>query len=56
MPNVSDVEVAEVHSEEAGVAALDATVERGEPILQVRKPGQHFPLTQGSCSNARSAR
>ena len=47
MPNVSDVEVAEVHSEEEAVAALDANVERGEPILQVRNLVKHFPLTQG---------
>jgi oligopeptide transport system ATP-binding protein len=42
-PNVSDVEVADVNSETEAVAALDAPVERGEPILQVRNLVKHFP-------------
>ncbi|MGW5236335.1 ABC transporter ATP-binding protein, partial [Streptomyces nodosus] len=46
-PNVSAVQVADVHSEEQAVAALDAHVDRGEPILQVRNLVKHFPLTQG---------
>ncbi|MCX5204438.1 dipeptide ABC transporter ATP-binding protein [Streptomyces sp. NBC_00237] len=46
-PNVSEVEVVETSSETQAVAALDKTVERGEPILQVRNLVKHFPLTQG---------
>ncbi|MBK3578801.1 dipeptide ABC transporter ATP-binding protein [Streptomyces sp. MBT65] len=46
-PNVSDVEVAEVHSETEAVGAIEAPVDRGEPILQVRNLVKHFPLTQG---------
>jgi oligopeptide transport system ATP-binding protein len=46
-PNVSDVEVVDVHSETEAVAAIEAPVERGEPILQVRNLVKHFPLTQG---------
>ncbi|MZD07712.1 ATP-binding cassette domain-containing protein, partial [Streptomyces sp. SID5785] len=46
-PNVTDVEVVEAAGEEAALAALDKTVERGEPILQVRNLKKHFPLTQG---------
>jgi oligopeptide transport system ATP-binding protein len=46
-PNVTEVEVVEAATEEAAVAAIDAPVERGEPILQVRNLVKHFPLTQG---------
>ncbi|WP_030669176.1 ABC transporter ATP-binding protein [Streptomyces cellulosae] len=46
-PNVSDVEVVDAHSETEAVAAIEAPVERGEPILQVRDLVKHFPLTQG---------
>ncbi|WP_329256795.1 dipeptide ABC transporter ATP-binding protein [Streptomyces sp. NBC_01478] len=46
-PNVSEVEVAEVHSETEAVGAIEAPVDRGEPILQVRNLVKHFPLTQG---------
>src|SRR3954454_301947 len=46
-PNVSEVDAIDVHSEEEAVAALDAPVERGEPILQVRNLVKHFPLTTG---------
>ncbi|MGW5425368.1 ABC transporter ATP-binding protein [Streptomyces sp. NPDC003943] len=38
---------AEGVSEEAAVAAIEAPVKRGEPILQVRDLKKHFPLTQG---------
>ncbi|MFE5716749.1 ABC transporter ATP-binding protein [Streptomyces sp. NPDC056501] len=34
-------------SEAEAVAAIEAPVERGEPILQVRNLKKHFPLTQG---------
>ncbi|MYV71544.1 peptide ABC transporter ATP-binding protein, partial [Streptomyces sp. SID2131] len=34
-------------NEEALVAAIEAPVGRGEPILQVRGLKKHFPLTQG---------
>ncbi|MER5211185.1 dipeptide ABC transporter ATP-binding protein [Streptomyces sp. NPDC002838] len=47
MPNVSDVEIVDAKSETAAVAAIEAPVERGEPILQVRNLVKHFPLTQG---------
>ncbi|MEU9346234.1 dipeptide ABC transporter ATP-binding protein [Streptomyces sp. NPDC048278] len=46
-PNVSDVEVADVHTEDEAVAVLEKPVDRGEPILQVRNLVKHFPLTQG---------
>ncbi|MEU0035980.1 MULTISPECIES: dipeptide ABC transporter ATP-binding protein [unclassified Streptomyces] len=46
-PNVSEVEIADAHSVEEEIAALDAPVDRGEPILQVRNLVKHFPLTQG---------
>ncbi|WP_329137648.1 ABC transporter ATP-binding protein [Streptomyces sp. NBC_00670] len=46
-PNVSKVETADTHSEAESVAALEAPVGRGEPILQVRDLKKHFPLTQG---------
>ncbi|MFI6548952.1 ABC transporter ATP-binding protein [Streptomyces prunicolor] len=46
-PNVSEVEVAEVRSETEAVGAIEAPVDRGEPILQVRNLVKHFPLTQG---------
>ncbi|MFF4312068.1 ABC transporter ATP-binding protein [Streptomyces sp. 900105755] len=46
-PNVSDVEVADVHTEAEAVAVLEKPVDRGEPILQVRNLVKHFPLTQG---------
>jgi oligopeptide transport system ATP-binding protein len=46
-PNVSEVEVAEVHSETEAVGVIEAPVDRGEPILQVRNLVKHFPLTQG---------
>ncbi|KOU21687.1 peptide ABC transporter ATP-binding protein [Streptomyces sp. WM6372] len=34
-------------TDEEALAAFDAPVERGEPILQVRNLVKHFPLTQG---------
>ncbi|CAM5685708.1 ABC transporter ATP-binding protein OS=Streptomyces aurantiogriseus OX=66870 GN=GCM10010251_18580 PE=4 SV=1 [Streptomyces aurantiogriseus] len=37
----------DAHSETEAVAAIEAPVERGEPILQVRNLQKHFPLTQG---------
>ncbi|MFG2500451.1 ABC transporter ATP-binding protein [Streptomyces sp. NPDC048441] len=46
-PNVSDVETVDAASAEEAVAAIEAPVERGEPILQVRNLVKHFPLTQG---------
>ncbi|MEV5530701.1 ABC transporter ATP-binding protein [Streptomyces prunicolor] len=46
-PNVSEVEVTEVRSETEAVGAIEAPVDRGEPILQVRNLVKHFPLTQG---------
>ncbi|MEU5902507.1 peptide ABC transporter ATP-binding protein, partial [Streptomyces venezuelae] len=46
-PNVSDVETVEAATETEAVAAIEAPVERGEPILQVRNLVKHFPLTQG---------
>ncbi|MFC9427811.1 ABC transporter ATP-binding protein [Streptomyces sp. NPDC056987] len=46
-PNVTEVDVVDAASESASVAAIEAPVERGEPILQVRNLVKHFPLTQG---------
>ncbi|KAB7852323.1 ABC transporter ATP-binding protein [Streptomyces mobaraensis] len=46
-PNVSDVHVADASTTAEVEAVLDAPVERGEPILQVRNLVKHFPLTQG---------
>ncbi|GAT83729.1 peptide ABC transporter ATP-binding protein [Streptomyces sp. F-3] len=46
-PNVTEVDVVKAGSEEEAVSALEAPVERGEPILQVRNLVKHFPLTQG---------
>ncbi|MGE6734270.1 ATP-binding cassette domain-containing protein, partial [Streptomyces sp. NPDC059900] len=46
-PNVSDVETVDAATAEEAVAAIEAPVERGEPILQVRNLVKHFPLTQG---------
>ncbi|GGZ75008.1 ABC transporter ATP-binding protein [Streptomyces echinoruber] len=47
MPNVSEVEVVDASSETEAVAAVEAPVQRGEPILQVRDLVKHFPLTRG---------
>ncbi|MED7821062.1 ATP-binding cassette domain-containing protein, partial [Streptomyces chiangmaiensis] len=46
-PNVSEVDVVDARTEEDAVHAIEAPVERGEPILQVRNLVKHFPLTQG---------
>ncbi|MEU4208755.1 dipeptide ABC transporter ATP-binding protein [Streptomyces sp. NPDC026206] len=46
-PNVTDVEVSDASTTAEVEAVLDAPVERGEPILQVRNLVKHFPLTQG---------
>ena len=46
-PNVSEVDVVDASSEAEAVAAIEAPVERGEPILQVRNLVKHFPLTLG---------
>ncbi|MCZ2528281.1 ATP-binding cassette domain-containing protein, partial [Streptomyces sp. HB2AG] len=46
-PNVTAVNTVEARSEAEAVVALDAPVDRGEPILQVRNLVKHFPLTQG---------
>ncbi|WP_327234655.1 dipeptide ABC transporter ATP-binding protein [Streptomyces sp. NBC_01317] len=46
-PNVTDVERVDAATDSAAVAAIEAPVERGEPILQVRNLVKHFPLTQG---------
>ncbi|QES43628.1 peptide ABC transporter ATP-binding protein [Streptomyces venezuelae] len=46
-PNVSDVETVDAATADEAVAAIEAPVERGEPILQVRNLVKHFPLTQG---------
>ncbi|WP_171170913.1 ABC transporter ATP-binding protein [Streptomyces sp. I05A-00742] len=46
-PNVSEVQVADASTTAEVEAVLDAPVERGEPILQVRNLVKHFPLTQG---------
>ncbi|KMO95596.1 ABC transporter ATP-binding protein [Streptomyces roseus] len=46
-PGISEVDVVEAATETAAVAAIEAPVDRGEPILQVRNLVKHFPLTQG---------
>ncbi|CAM5456036.1 Dipeptide ABC transporter ATP-binding protein OS=Streptomyces microflavus OX=1919 GN=G3I39_01800 PE=4 SV=1 [Streptomyces microflavus] len=46
-PNVTEVETVDAATVEEAVAAIEAPVERGEPILQVRNLVKHFPLTQG---------
>jgi oligopeptide transport system ATP-binding protein len=46
-PNVSEVDVVHARTEEEAVIAVEAPVERGEPILQVRNLVKHFPLTLG---------
>ncbi|MFE5536807.1 ABC transporter ATP-binding protein [Streptomyces sp. NPDC056492] len=46
-PGISEVDVVKAASETAAVAAIEAPVDRGEPILQVRNLVKHFPLTQG---------
>ncbi len=46
-PNVTEVETVDAATDEEAVAAIEAPVERGEPILQVRNLVKHFPLTQG---------
>ncbi|MEU1311164.1 dipeptide ABC transporter ATP-binding protein [Streptomyces cinnamoneus] len=46
-PNVTEVEVSDASTTAEVEAILDAPVERGEPILQVRNLVKHFPLTQG---------
>ncbi|GAA2719925.1 MULTISPECIES: dipeptide ABC transporter ATP-binding protein [Streptomyces] len=46
-PNVSEVHVSDASTTQEVEAVLDAPVERGEPILQVRNLVKHFPLTQG---------
>ncbi|MCX4845495.1 ABC transporter ATP-binding protein [Streptomyces sp. NBC_00893] len=46
-PNVTDVVAVDAATETAAVAAIEAPVERGEPILQVRNLVKHFPLSQG---------
>ncbi|TXS67114.1 ABC transporter ATP-binding protein [Streptomyces sp. sk2.1] len=46
-PNVTEVVTVDTADETAAVAALEAPVERGEPILQVRNLVKHFPLSQG---------
>ncbi|MEV0849323.1 dipeptide ABC transporter ATP-binding protein [Streptomyces sp. NPDC049954] len=46
-PNVTEVETVEAVTEDQAVAAVEAPVDRGEPILQVRGLVKHFPLTQG---------
>ncbi|MGW9249244.1 ABC transporter ATP-binding protein [Streptomyces badius] len=46
-PNVSEVETEGASAEADAVAAIDAPVSQGEPILQVRNLVKHFPLTQG---------
>ncbi|MEV0275470.1 dipeptide ABC transporter ATP-binding protein [Streptomyces sp. NPDC050610] len=46
-PSVSDVVASDASTTTEVEAVLDAPVERGEPILQVRNLVKHFPLTQG---------
>ncbi|MDJ0385430.1 dipeptide ABC transporter ATP-binding protein [Streptomyces sp. G-G2] len=46
-PSLAEVEVVDAATEQAAVAAIEAPVDRGEPILQVRDLVKHFPLTQG---------
>ncbi|MEU4890147.1 ATP-binding cassette domain-containing protein, partial [Streptomyces xinghaiensis] len=46
--SAADAAAAQESDETAeAVAAIEAPVERGEPILQVRNLVKHFPLTQG---------
>ncbi|MGW2365030.1 ABC transporter ATP-binding protein [Streptomyces sp. NPDC001667] len=46
-PNVSEVVPTDASTTAEVEAVLDAPVDRGEPILQVRNLVKHFPLTQG---------
>ncbi|MEW2577403.1 ABC transporter ATP-binding protein [Streptomyces syringium] len=46
-PNVTEVVHTDASTTAEVEAVLDAPVERGEPILQVRNLVKHFPLTQG---------
>ncbi|MFB6708230.1 ABC transporter ATP-binding protein, partial [Streptomyces sp. NPDC056333] len=46
-PNVTEVETVDAATEAEAVAAIEAPVSQGEPILQVRNLVKHFPLTQG---------
>ncbi|MGW2815039.1 ABC transporter ATP-binding protein [Streptomyces sp. NPDC001415] len=46
-PNVTDVVKADASTTTEVEAILDAPVDRGEPILQVRNLVKHFPLTSG---------
>ncbi|MFF4184821.1 ABC transporter ATP-binding protein [Streptomyces sp. NPDC001691] len=46
-PNVTDVVKADASTTSEVEAILDAPVDRGEPILQVRNLVKHFPLTSG---------
>ncbi|MFI6346498.1 ABC transporter ATP-binding protein [Streptomyces sp. NPDC050560] len=46
-PSVSEVDVVDAGTEAEAVEAIEAPVETGEPILQVRNLVKHFPLTQG---------
>ena len=52
-PNVSEVETVDAATEAEAVAAIDAPVSQGEPILQVRNLVKHFPLTKGILFNRR---
>ncbi|MFI6049334.1 ABC transporter ATP-binding protein [Streptomyces violascens] len=46
-PNVTDVVKVDASTTTEVEAILDAPVDRGEPILQVRNLVKHFPLTSG---------
>ncbi|MET9697927.1 dipeptide ABC transporter ATP-binding protein [Streptomyces sp. NPDC006529] len=46
-PSLAEVDVVDIASEDAALEAIEAPVDRGEPILQVRNLVKHFPLTQG---------
>ncbi|MEU3754399.1 dipeptide ABC transporter ATP-binding protein [Streptomyces olivoreticuli] len=46
-PHVTEVVPSDASTTAEVEAILDAPVERGEPILQVRNLVKHFPLTQG---------
>ncbi|MER0448061.1 dipeptide ABC transporter ATP-binding protein [Streptomyces sp. Edi4] len=46
-PNVTDVVQQDASTTSEVEAILDARVDRGEPILQVRNLVKHFPLTSG---------
>ncbi|WP_328536903.1 ABC transporter ATP-binding protein [Streptomyces sp. NBC_00344] len=46
-PNLAEVEAADVATVAEVEAMLDAPVERGEPILQVRNLVKHYPISQG---------